>query len=89
MPAALYPENHCFQPREPLLSFEELTRIVRMASELGVNKIRLTGGKPLLRHNVDQLIAMLSALPGIENTALTRKFHKSGIFWAALGIKCL
>lgn len=71
MPAALYPENHCFQPREALLSFEEIVRVARSASQLGAHKIRLTGGEPLLRHNVDGLIAMLAALPGIGDIALT------------------
>lgn len=71
MPAAHFPENHCFQPREALLSFEEITRIARVAARWGVHKIRLTGGEPLLRHNLDQLISMLADLPGIEDIALT------------------
>jgi cyclic pyranopterin phosphate synthase len=71
MPATLYPENHCFQPRETLLSFEEITRVARVASGLGVHKIRLTGGEPLLRHNLDQLVSMLAELPAIQDLALT------------------
>lgn len=71
MPAALYPENHCFQPREALLSFEEIVRVARSASEFGVHKIRLTGGEPLLRHNLDQLITMLATLTRMDDLALT------------------
>ncbi|GMW03163.1 MAG: GTP 3',8-cyclase [Candidatus Hydrogenedentota bacterium] len=71
MPAESYPENHCFQPREALLSFEEIARIARIAADLGVHKIRLTGGEPLLRHNLDQLVSMLAGLPTIQDLALT------------------
>jgi cyclic pyranopterin phosphate synthase len=71
MPASIYPENHCFQPREALLSFEEIARIARIASDLGVHKIRLTGGEPLLRNNLDELVSMLAGLPKIQDLALT------------------
>jgi len=71
MPASIYPEDHCFQPRDALLSFEEITRIARISADLGARKIRLTGGEPLLRHNLDQLVSMLAEIPAIEDLALT------------------
>jgi cyclic pyranopterin phosphate synthase len=58
-------------PRSSLLSFEEIERAVRVAVELGVRKIRLTGGEPLLRHDVEQLVARIARIPGLEDLALT------------------
>jgi len=60
-----------FQPREQLLSFEEIERFVRVAVTLGVRKLRITGGEPLLRKDLPQLIRMLAAIDGIEDMALT------------------
>ncbi len=60
-----------FQPREQLLSFEEIERFVSIAAKLGVRKIRVTGGEPLLRKNVSTLIEKLAAIEGIEDLALT------------------
>ncbi len=60
-----------FGPREEILSFEEIERFVRIAAGLGVRKIRLTGGEPLLRKQLPDLIARLIAVPGIEDLALT------------------
>ena len=71
MPAAVYPEDHCFQPRDALLNFEEIARIARIAADFGVHKIRLTGGEPLLRHNLDRLVSMLAELPSRPDLALT------------------
>lgn len=71
MPASIYHEDHCFQPRDALLSFEEITRIARISADLGVHKIRLTGGEPLLRHNLDQLVSMLAEISAIGDLALT------------------
>jgi len=64
-------ENVQFLPRRQLLSFEELTRFVRTAARLGIRKLRLTGGEPLVRQDLPKLVGMLSALPGIEDIALT------------------
>lgn len=64
-------ENVRFRPRSELLTFEEITRFVRVASELGIRKVRLTGGEPLVRAEVPRLVEMLAALPGIEEVALT------------------
>ena len=58
-------------PRTHLLSFEEIERVVRLAVQLGIQKIRLTGGEPLLRNNVDHLVARIAKIPGIEDLAMT------------------
>src|SRR5688572_16924613 len=60
-----------WMPRTKLLSFEEIVRAVRIAVDLGIQKIRLTGGEPLLRNDVDHLVAQLAKIPGIEDLALT------------------
>ncbi|HWY77233.1 MAG TPA: GTP 3',8-cyclase MoaA [Verrucomicrobiae bacterium] len=60
-----------WQPRANILSFEEIERVVRLAISLGIQKIRLTGGEPLLRRNIEQLVAQISAIPGIDDLALT------------------
>jgi len=60
-----------FQPREQLLTFEEIERFVSIAAQLGVRKVRLTGGEPLLRKNLSTLVRKLSAIEGIEDLALT------------------
>ncbi len=60
-----------FQPREQMLTFEEIERFVRVAVTLGVRKLRLTGGEPLLRKDLARLIRMLASIDGIEDLALT------------------
>jgi cyclic pyranopterin phosphate synthase len=64
-------EDYVWLPREELLSFEELVRLVEIFTSLGVSRVRLTGGEPLLRHNLDRLIAMLAQNPCVEDLALT------------------
>jgi len=64
-------ENIQFRPRNEILTFEEIERFARIAAGLGVNKLRLTGGEPLVRSGLDQLIAKLVALPGIQDVAMT------------------
>jgi GTP 3',8-cyclase len=71
MPREMFGPDHAFLPRNELLSFEELTRVLTVFVELGVTKLRLTGGEPLLRTDLPDLIAMLSPLPGIDDIALT------------------
>jgi cyclic pyranopterin phosphate synthase len=71
MPREVFGSDYPFLPREALLSFEEITRLVRIFAGLGVAKIRLTGGEPLLRRELPTLVGMLAALPGIEDLALT------------------
>jgi cyclic pyranopterin phosphate synthase len=65
------PENVQFLDRRDLLTFEEIERFSRVAASLGIDKIRLTGGEPLVRRDLDRLIAMLAAIPGIKDLGLT------------------
>ena len=62
MPKEVFGHDHAFLPREQLLTFEEITRIARIAVENGVEKLRLTGGEPLLRKGITELIRMLAEL---------------------------
>ena len=71
MPKTVFGRDYPFLPRVELLSFEEITRIARIFVAQGVTKIRLTGGEPLLRRNVEHLIEMLSSIPGLELTLTT------------------
>ena len=71
MPKTVFGRDYPFLPHGDLLSFEEITRIARLFVARGVKKIRLTGGEPLLRRNVERLIEMLATLPGIELTLTT------------------
>jgi GTP 3',8-cyclase len=64
-------EDYVWLPRQELLSFEELVRLVDIFTELGVTRLRLTGGEPLLRHDLDRLIAMLAQNSRITDLALT------------------
>jgi cyclic pyranopterin phosphate synthase len=58
-------------PRANILRFEEIERVVRVAVHLGIQKIRLTGGEPLLRHDVEELVARVAALEGVSDLAMT------------------
>jgi cyclic pyranopterin phosphate synthase len=60
-----------WKPRSQILSFEEIERVVRLAVELGIQKVRVTGGEPLLRQGVEQLVARLSVIPGVTDLAMT------------------
>jgi cyclic pyranopterin phosphate synthase len=60
-----------FVPRDDLLTYEEIERFVRVVARLGVNKVRLTGGEPLVRKDVPELVRRLAAVPGIADLALT------------------
>jgi cyclic pyranopterin phosphate synthase len=63
--------EYTWLPRDDRLSFEELTAVTAAMIPLGVRQVRLTGGEPLLRRDLEALIAMLCALPGLEDVALT------------------
>jgi GTP 3',8-cyclase len=71
MPREVFGRDFAFLPREQLLTFEELTRLARIFASLGVRKLRLTGGEPLLRRGLDTLVAMLASIEGIADIALT------------------
>jgi cyclic pyranopterin phosphate synthase len=60
-----------FKPRDEILSYEEIERFVSVVARMGVNKVRLTGGEPLVRSDLAGLVARLAALPGIDDLALT------------------
>ena len=64
-------ENVRFRPRHEILSFEEIERFARVAASLGVNKLRLTGGEPLVRADLPKLVQRLAAIDGIRDIALT------------------
>lgn len=66
MPREIFDENHPFLPRVQLLSFEEIERLARIFISMGVQKIRLTGGEPLLRRGVEKLIETLARLPAVS-----------------------
>jgi cyclic pyranopterin phosphate synthase len=83
------PEDVKFGPREDLLTFEEIERVARIAADLGVRKIRITGGEPLVRKDLPLLIRSLVSIPGITDLALTTNavllpekaedLHKAGL----------
>jgi GTP 3',8-cyclase len=67
----LGPESAPWLPPAEILSFEELLRVARAAVELGVRKIRITGGEPLMRKGIEDLVRLLAPLSGLEDLALT------------------
>ena len=71
MPKEIFGKDYQFLERSALLSFEEITRIARLFTRLGVEKIRLTGGEPLVRRNLEQLIGQLALIPGLDLTLTT------------------
>ena len=71
MPREVFGAGYDFLPREQLLSFEEITRLARIFLALGVEKLRLTGGEPLLRRDLRQLVTMLAGLDGLRDLTLT------------------
>ncbi len=71
MPQDVFHEDYDFLPRSKILHFEEIERLARIFVELGVKKLRITGGEPLVRAQLPTLIAKLSQIPGVEDIALT------------------
>jgi cyclic pyranopterin phosphate synthase len=71
MPQHTFHEGYRFLKSTERLSFEEIVRLARLSATLGVRKLRITGGEPLLRPNLSDLVGDLSTLPGIEDVALT------------------
>jgi len=71
MPKEVYGRSYRFLERRQLLTFEEIERLSRVFASLGVEKIRLTGGEPLLRRELERLVEMLGAIPGVDLTLTT------------------
>ena len=71
MPREVYGRDYAFLPRAELLTFEEITRLARLFTQLGVRKVRLTGGEPLLRRDLPVLVRMLAAVDAIDDLTLT------------------
>jgi len=71
MPRETFHENYRFLPAAARLSFEEIVRLTRLFVKAGVRKVRLTGGEPLLRSGIADLVGELSSIPGVEDLALT------------------
>jgi cyclic pyranopterin phosphate synthase len=78
MPKEVFDKDYAFLPQTSLLSFEEITRIARIFVQHGVRKIRLTGGEPLLRKNLEKLIGMLSAIPTLDGGKLDLTLTTNG-----------
>ena len=71
MPKEVFGKDYQFLERREILNFEEITRLARIFRDLGVEKVRLTGGEPLVRRKIEQLIEMLAAIPGLDLTLTT------------------
>jgi cyclic pyranopterin phosphate synthase len=71
MPAEIFGDRYKFLPRKELLTFEEIERLIGIFGELGALKLRITGGEPLLRHDLPDLISRIARVPGVEDLALT------------------
>ncbi len=71
MPAEIYGERYQFLPKAELLTFEEIERLTCIFVELGIRKIRLTGGEPLLRNEIEDLVARIANIDGVEDLTLT------------------
>jgi cyclic pyranopterin phosphate synthase len=65
------PRNPVWLDRRELLTFDEIARLARIFARMGVTKIRLTGGEPLVRHGIEKLVAMLASVEGIESVSMT------------------
>jgi cyclic pyranopterin phosphate synthase len=71
MPKEIFGKDYAFLPQDQVLTFEEIARLVRIFVGLGVEKVRLTGGEPLVRRDVDHLVAMLSTIADLDLTLTT------------------
>lgn len=71
MPAEIYGERYRFLPRGDLLTFEEIARVARILVGMGVSKLRLTGGEPLVREEVETLVALLARIDDARDLAMT------------------
>jgi cyclic pyranopterin phosphate synthase len=71
MPAEVFGSSYAFLPRDQILTFDEIVRVVRVAVGHGVTKVRLTGGEPLVRREIERLVAMVAAVDGVDDLAMT------------------
>ena len=71
MPVEVFGPGYQFLPREEILTFGEIVRVTQAAVSLGVRKVRLTGGEPLLRRGASDLVALLAAIEGVDDLAMT------------------
>ena len=86
MPKEVFGKDYQFLERREILTFEEIARLARIFRGLGIEKIRLTGGEPLIRRNIEQLIAQLARIPGLDLTLTTNGSslkHKASALKAA------
>ncbi|GIN57687.1 GTP 3',8-cyclase [Lederbergia ruris] len=89
MPKEIFGDDYAFMPKDAMLSFKEMVRLASIFVSLGVKKIRLTGGEPLMRRNLSELIAQLTELDGVEDIGLTTngmllKAHADDLYQAGL-----
>ena len=77
MPKEVFDKDYPYLPHSALLSFEEITRLASLFLAHGVRKIRLTGGEPLLRKNIEELIAQLAQLRTVERRARLQSWQKA------------
>jgi len=71
MPAEIFGDRYQFLPREELLTFEEIERLTHIFVRLGAVKVRLTGGEPLVRKNIEELVERLAGIDGIDDLTMT------------------
>ncbi len=71
MPMEVFGDRYAFLPKDEILTFEEIERLARVFVSLGVRKLRITGGEPLLRADLPELVARLAVIRGVEDVALT------------------
>ena len=71
MPAEVFGPDYQFLPQKDLLSYEEIAHLAGLVADLGIRKFRLTGGEPLLRRGLEELVKLLSALDGVDDLAMT------------------
>ena len=71
MPREVFGPGYAFVPREELLTLEEIARVAKVFAEIGMRKVRITGGEPLIRRNLEHLIEMIDAMEGVQDISLT------------------